>query len=105
MCEGLLMVSLVRPRQRLRLRLVALTVAGAQLAAVALSDLFGYHLVQLGRPHEASLLAGSRISHHITLGGTSAEPGLSAYARSDALPLQAATVSFRRRHRRLTQAR
>ncbi len=70
----------------------AVAAAEAQLAAVALSDLFGYHLVQLGRPHEASLLAGSRISHHITLGGNPAEPGLSAYARSDALPLQAATV-------------
>ena len=75
------------------------TVAGAAVAATetllaadVLSDLFGYHLVQLGRPHEASLLAGSRISHHVMLGANPAEPGVSAYARNDALPLQAATV-------------
>ena len=70
----------------------AVAAAEAALAAEVLSDLFGYHLLQLGRPYEASLLAGSRIGHHITLGTNPAEPGMSAYARGDALPLQAATV-------------
>ena len=41
----------------------------AELAQMdeVLQNLFGYHLLQIGRPHDKDLLASSRISHRIVL--------------------------------------
>ena len=53
-----------------------------------LSNLFGYHLVQVGQIGDADLLAGSRITHHMVLGGDGESSGrVCLYARADALPL------------------
>lgn len=59
----------------------------ARLSAI-LSNLFGYHLLQVGRLGDADLLAGSRITHRVVVGAEAgSEAGIGLYARADALPL------------------
>ena len=70
----------------------ALAAEEASLAAEELADLFGYHVLQVGRPHGVSLLAASRIGHHAVLDAEPGDAGLSAFARADALPVQSGTI-------------
>lgn len=70
----------------------AIAAQEAAVAAEVLPDLFGYHLVQLGRPHLEPLLGASRIGHQIILDPIHDEPGLGLRGRADALPLQSGAV-------------
>ena len=59
----------------------------ARLSAI-LSNLFGYHLLQVGQLGDADLLAGSRITHRVVVGvEADSEARIGLYARADALPL------------------
>lgn len=58
-----------------------------------LSNLFGYHLLQVGQIGDADLLAGSRITHRMVLGVDVETRGRKClYARADALPLASDTI-------------
>ncbi len=70
----------------------AIATQEAAVAAELLPDLFGYHLVQLGRPHGEPLLGSSRIGHQVILDPASGDPGLGLRGRADALPLQTGAV-------------
>lgn len=63
--------------------------------AEILPDLFGYHLLQVGRLGDADLLSSSRIPHCVLLDGDvdSAMPHPSSiYGRADALPIASDSV-------------
>jgi SAM-dependent methyltransferase len=64
----------------------------AAVAAELLPDLFGYHLLQLGRPYGAPLLVASRIGHQVICDDKLHHPSVQLGARADALPLQPASV-------------
>ena len=79
---------------RLRLGRLLLEAESACLSEI-LPNLFGYHLVQVGRLADADLLGASRIAHRVVLdadyeAATPAPPGL--YARPDALPIASDSV-------------
>lgn len=79
---------------RLRLGRLLLEAEQERLSQI-LPDLFGYHLLQVGRIADADLLPSSRIAHRVVLDAdpdmpTSAPPGL--YARPDALPIASDSV-------------
>lgn len=63
------------------------------LLARALPDLFGYHIVQLGRGHGAGLLASSRISHQVRVElGYRSNPAAQLHCAEDALPLASNSI-------------
>jgi len=70
----------------------AIAAQEAAVAAELLPDLFGYHLLQLGRPYGAPLLVASRIGHQLICDDELNHPSVQLAARADALPLQAASV-------------
>ena len=88
--------QLLRQRQHswysLDLGQTLLETEAARLNAI-LSNLFGYHLLQVGQIGDADLLAGSRITHRMLLGldvGTGGRIDL--YAGADALPLASDSI-------------
>lgn len=68
----------------------AVAEAELALAAEVLSNLFGYHILQLGDPYPAPLIAGSRIQHQAVL--ASAGPHATVRCHDEALPVQAGSV-------------
>lgn len=78
----------LRAWYRLRLGRLLLEMECARLAEV-LPDLFGFHIVQVGRMADANLLIASRVPHRVVLDAdtdtTASPPGV--YSRSDALPI------------------
>ena len=59
------------------------------LAGEILPNLFGYHVVQIGAPHAAELIAHSRISHRVVIGTDWNESPLGQIiAAPDALPVE-----------------
>ncbi|MCB1747493.1 MAG: methyltransferase domain-containing protein [Gammaproteobacteria bacterium] len=59
----------------------------------ALPDLFGYHIVQLGRHLGADLLGATRISHRVVVDlGVTSTPGISLRGAEDALPFGAGLI-------------
>jgi len=71
-----------------------LAVASAEfdLAADALSNLFGYHILQLGNPYRTPLIACSRIQNQVVLATSPSCTGISLRCVDDALPVQAGSV-------------
>jgi SAM-dependent methyltransferase len=67
----------------------AVSILEQQIAREMLTDLFGYHVVQLGAPNPAHLLEHSRISHRVVIASSSSEGGqVSLYADPDRLPIE-----------------
>jgi SAM-dependent methyltransferase len=63
------------------------------LLARALPDLFGYHIVQLGRPHGRALMDSSRISHQVEIElGHASNPHVQLHCAEDALPLASNSI-------------
>ena len=71
-----------------------LSVAAAELdlAGDALSNLFGYHILQLGNPYPAPLISCSRIQNQVVLATSPACTPASLRCVDDALPVQADSV-------------
>lgn len=60
-----------------------------------LDTLFGYHLIQLGRPSDAKLFANSRIGHRVIIDSRlSDEAGVGTYSDFAALPLASDSIDL-----------
>lgn len=75
----------------------ALLEAERELLDPVLADLFGYHLLQVGRPHQADLLGTSRIRHRLLLdtrSGLEQEGSRRLLARAEALPVASDSIDL-----------
>jgi len=67
-----------------------------ELLGQVLPNLFGYHLLQVGRPMESDLLATSRITHRMVMGDMSSPSGSgegeSFFSQSDQWPIASASL-------------
>jgi SAM-dependent methyltransferase len=71
---------------------LAVASAELELAADVLSNLFGYHILQLGNPYRLPLISCSRIQNQVVLGTSPSCDDTAIRCMDDALPVQAASV-------------
>ena len=71
---------------------LAVAAAEQALAADALANLFGYHILQLGNPYASPLIACSRIQNQVVLGIGASCDGAAVRCLDEALPVQAGSV-------------